>query len=60
VVKFDVPARRLDAQLSAAELKRRRARWHPQAPRYTAGVMATYAFLVSSASEGAITMPFKN
>ncbi len=55
VVKFDVPARRLDAQLSAAELKRRRARWHSPAPRYTAGVMAKYAHMVSSASEGAVT-----
>ncbi|MBI4323295.1 MAG: dihydroxy-acid dehydratase [Candidatus Omnitrophica bacterium] len=54
-VKFDVPARRLDVRLSAAELKRRRARWHSPAPRYTAGVMAKYAHLVSSASEGAVT-----
>ncbi len=36
-------------------LAERRARWSPPAPRYTSGVMAKYAALVSSASEGAIT-----
>lgn len=54
-VVFDVKARRLDVELSAAELTRRRARWRPPAPRYTHGVMAKYAQLVSSASEGAVT-----
>jgi len=57
VVAFDVSARRLDVELSAAELKRRHARWHPPAPRYTHGVMAKYAQLVSSPSEGAVTGP---
>ncbi len=59
VVTFDVNRRRLDAVLSAAELARRRARWRPLAPRYTTGVMAKYALLVSSASEGAVTGSFK-
>jgi len=55
VVTFDIKARRLDVRLSAAELRRRRARWRPRAPHYTYGVMAKYAHLVSSASEGAVT-----
>ncbi len=54
-ITFDVKARRLDAELSAAEWERRRARWRPPAPRYTRGVMAKYAQTVSSASEGAVT-----
>ena len=54
-VSFDVKARRLEVELSARELARRRARWRPPAPRYTRGVMAKYAQLVSSASEGAVT-----
>ena len=54
-VRFDVASRRLEVELSAAELKRRRARWRSPAPRYTSGVMAKYAYLVSSASEGAVT-----
>jgi len=54
-VSFDVKRRRLTIELSAAELRRRRARWKAPAPRYAAGVMAKYAALVSSASEGAVT-----
>jgi len=56
-IRFDVKARRLDAQLSAAEWNKRRAAWRPPAPHYTSGVMAKYAALVSSASDGAITGP---
>ena len=55
VVRFDVPRRRLDVRLSAAELRARRTRWRAPAPRYATGVMAKYAALVSSASEGAVT-----
>ena len=54
-ISFHVKSRRLDVELSSTELERRRTQWHPPAPRYTHGVMAKYAQLVSSASEGAIT-----
>ena len=54
-IRFDVPGRRLDVRLTHAELARRRAQWRPPKPRYTSGVMAKYARLVSSASEGAVT-----
>ena len=56
-ITFDVPKRRLDVKLSAQEWKRRRAKWRAPKPRYTSGVMAKYAELVSSASEGAVTGP---
>ena len=36
-------------------LAERRAAWQAPAPRYLGGVMAKYAALVSSASEGAVT-----
>ena len=36
---------------------RRLAGWAPPPPRYTRGVLAKYAALVSSASEGAVTHP---
>ncbi|MBI4343311.1 MAG: dihydroxy-acid dehydratase, partial [Candidatus Omnitrophica bacterium] len=55
LVTFDVKGRRLDAQLPAAELRRRLARWRAPKARFASGVMAKYARLVSSASEGAIT-----
>jgi dihydroxy-acid dehydratase len=51
-ITFDVRARRLDLD---ANIEERRAQWKPPAPRYTTGVMAKYAKLVSSASEGAVT-----
>jgi dihydroxy-acid dehydratase len=57
VVTIDVEARELRAELSDDELERRLADWSPPAPRYVSGVLAKYATLVSSASEGAVTRP---
>jgi dihydroxy-acid dehydratase len=54
LITLDVRARRLDVQ---ADLEERRSQWRAPAPRYSTGVMAKYATLVSSASEGAITSP---
>ncbi len=54
-IVFDIPSRRLDVELSDEEIAQRLKAWTPPAPRYTSGVMAKYARLVSSASEGAIT-----
>jgi dihydroxy-acid dehydratase len=52
---FDIKARRLDVDISEQELKARLTKWTPPPPRYKTGVMAKYAKLVSSASEGAVT-----
>jgi dihydroxy-acid dehydratase len=54
MVVFDVDRRRLDVELSEQELQERLARWRPPKPRYTTGVMAKYAKLVSSAAQGAV------
>ena len=54
-IEIDVESKRLDLHVNAAELERRRAAWAPPPPRYASGVMAKYAALVSSASEGAVT-----
>ena len=54
-VVFDIKARCLDVELSADEISSRLRQWKAPAPRYTSGVMAKYAKLVSSASEGAVT-----
>ncbi|HLB23644.1 MAG TPA: dihydroxy-acid dehydratase [Dehalococcoidia bacterium] len=56
-ISFDIPNRRLDVELSDDEIAARLRDWTAPAPRYTTGVMAKYAALVSSASEGAITRP---
>ncbi len=55
IVVLDIKKRQLNVELSAAELKRRLRKWKPPAPRYKSGVMAKYARVVSSASEGAVT-----
>ena len=55
IIKLDIPGRRIDAQISEAEFAVRRAAWLPIEPKYTTGVLAKYAKLVSSASEGAVT-----
>jgi dihydroxy-acid dehydratase len=54
-VVIDVEARELRVELSDDELAARLAAWTPPPPRYTTGVFAKYAALVSSASEGAVT-----
>ena len=54
-IVFDVDRRRLDVELSDDQLQARLREWAAPAPRYPSGVMAKYARLVSSASEGAVT-----
>jgi dihydroxy-acid dehydratase len=45
----------LDLDVPADELARRRLEWTAPPPRYRTGVLAKYAALVSSASQGAVT-----
>jgi dihydroxy-acid dehydratase len=54
-IVFDIKARRLDVEISEQEMKSRLSQWQAPQPRYKTGVMAKYAKLVSSASEGAVT-----
>ena len=55
MIVFDIPGRELNVDLSSADIQKRLAAWKPPAPRYTSGVMAKYALLVSSPSFGAVT-----
>ncbi len=55
MLTLDVPSRRIEVDLTDQELQARLQQWQPPTPRYTHGVMAKYARLVSSASEGACT-----
>jgi len=55
VVNIDVKKRRLDMEVSAAEIKKRLAKWKAPRPRYTSGVFHKYAMSVATASEGAVT-----
>ncbi|HET9851081.1 MAG TPA: dihydroxy-acid dehydratase [Candidatus Limnocylindrales bacterium] len=54
-ISIDVVARRMDLNVEESVLAERRVGWQAPAPRYPGGVMAKYAALVSSASEGAVT-----
>src|SRR2546430_2921751 len=56
-IVIDIEKRRLDVELSDAEIAARLAHWTEPVPHYTSGVFAKYSALVSSASEGAITQP---
>jgi dihydroxy-acid dehydratase len=57
VITFDVASRRLDVDADL-DARRRESPAVPRPHRYTHGVLAKYAALVSSASEGAVTRPF--
>ncbi len=54
-ITIDAVRNRIDADLSAEEIAARRAAWERPEPRYTRGVLAKYARLVATASEGAVT-----
>jgi dihydroxy-acid dehydratase len=56
-IEIDVESRDLHVELSDDEIAARLSTWRPPAPRYESGVLAKYAALVSSASEGAVTRP---
>jgi len=56
-ITIDTKTRKLELEISDAEISRRMSEWKPPAPRYKTGVFAKYAALVTSASEGAITTP---
>jgi dihydroxy-acid dehydratase len=55
-VVIDVERHRLDVELADDEISARLADWVEPEPRYRRGVLATYATLVASASEGAVTV----
>ncbi|MDB6055335.1 MAG: ilvD [Verrucomicrobiales bacterium] len=52
---IDAEKRTLSVNVSAVELKNRKAKWKAPKPQYTRGVLAKYAHTVTSASLGAVT-----
>ncbi len=54
-ITIDAETKQLTLHLDDAEISQRKAKWQQPAPRYTRGVLAKYAKLVSSASKGAVT-----
>ena len=56
-IVLDAGSRRIDLMVDEAELARRRREWKLPSPRYTTGVLAKYARLVTGADRGAVTEP---
>jgi dihydroxy-acid dehydratase len=54
-ITIDADRNLLAIDVPDEEMARRRAAWTPPAPRYTRGVLAKYARVVSSAAIGAVT-----
>jgi dihydroxy-acid dehydratase len=52
-ISIDVPARRIDLEVPADELEKRRAGWKPPKPKVERGYLARYGRLVGSAVDGA-------
>ena len=57
IIVLDANTNSLDLLVDEAELERRRAEWVLPEPRYTTGVLAKYASLVTGADRGAVTVP---
>ncbi len=55
LITIDAKNRSISIELTKAEIKRRFSKWTPPRPRHKTGVLAKYAKLVGSASEGAVT-----
>lgn len=55
IITLDIPNRQLNVELNDDQLLERREKWIPMDNKYKTGVLAKYAKLVSSASEGAVT-----
>ena len=55
LITIDETTHRIELEVPADEVSRRLEAWKAPAPRATKGVLAKYARLVSSASQGAVT-----
>ena len=55
MIEIDAVKQRLTVEVSAAEMKRRKAKWKKPAPHYRRGVLAKFAASATSASTGAVT-----
>jgi dihydroxy-acid dehydratase len=54
IVCIDLPERKLDVELTAHELRARRAQWAAPEPRYRTGWLSRYAAMVTNAGRGAV------
>ena len=58
-IEIDIEKGTVDLMVDSATIEKRFKEWKPITDRYLSGVLAKYASLVQSASDGAITLPVK-
>lgn len=58
-IVIDINKSKIELIVSQNEMTRRRRKWRQLKPHYASGVLAKYASLVQSASEGAVTLPLQ-
>ncbi len=56
-ITIDVPSRKIDLDVAPSDIAARKQNWKLPEPRYTHGVLAKYARLVTGAEKGAVTEP---
>jgi len=54
IIEIDIPKRTINVKLTEEELDKRRKAWKCPAPKVKSGYLARYAYLVSSAAQGAV------
>lgn len=54
IISIDIPANKIDVEVSEEEMQKRKSEWKPRAPKITTGYLARYASLVTSGNTGAI------
>lgn len=54
IISIDIPANKINVEVSEEELLRRKSEWTPREPKITTGYLARYASLVTSGNRGAI------
>ncbi len=54
MISIDIPANKINVEVSDEEMQSRKAQWKPREPKITTGYLARYASLVTSGNRGAI------
>ena len=54
IISIDIPANKINVDISEEEMQNRKAEWKPREPKITTGYLARYASLVTSGNRGAI------
>ncbi len=54
IIKIDIEAKTIDLDVPEEELAKRKENWKPRQPKITSGVLARYAHMVTSGSQGAV------